>query len=71
MRLSVQGVKSLVGHFACFCREFGFYEVEKNISLFFSNLYRRTPRGPRGVKKFPKYATNKSVEFLAFWFTKH
>ena len=70
MRLSVQGVKSLVGHFACFCQEFGFYEVKKK-SLFFSNLYRRTPRGPRCVKKFQKYATNKSVEFLAFWLTKH
>ena len=28
-RVSVQGVKSLGGHFACLCREF--YEVKKNI----------------------------------------
>ena len=25
-RVSVQGVKSLVGHFECLCREFDFYE---------------------------------------------
>ena len=31
MRLSVQGVKSLVSHFACLCQEFDFYEVKKNI----------------------------------------
>ena len=29
-RVSVQGVKSLGGHFACLCREFDFYEVKKN-----------------------------------------
>ncbi len=28
-RVSVQGVKSLGGHFACLCREFDFYEVKK------------------------------------------
>ena len=33
-RISVQGVKSLGGHFACLCREFDFYEVKK-ILLFF------------------------------------
>jgi hypothetical protein len=27
-RVSVQGVKSLDGHFACLCREFKFYEVK-------------------------------------------
>ena len=27
-RVSVQGVKSLGGHFACLCREFDFYEVK-------------------------------------------
>ena len=30
-RVSVQGVKSLAGHFACLCREFDFYEQKKNI----------------------------------------
>ena len=30
-RVSVQGVKSLGGHFACLCRGFDFYEVKKNI----------------------------------------
>ena len=35
-RVSVQGVKSLGGHFACLCRGFGFYEVKKkNLLLFF------------------------------------
>ena len=28
-RVSVQGVKSLDGHFACLCRGFEFYEVKK------------------------------------------
>ena len=27
-RVSVQGVKSLGGHFACLCRGFEFYEVK-------------------------------------------
>ena len=30
-RVSVQGVKSLGGHFACLCREFDFYEVKTNL----------------------------------------
>ena len=29
IRVSVQGVKSLDGHFACLCRGFDFYEVKK------------------------------------------
>ena len=29
IRVSVQGVKSLGGHFACLCRGFEFYEVKK------------------------------------------
>ena len=33
-RLSVQGVKSLGGHFACLCRWFEFYEVKKNVIIF-------------------------------------
>ena len=33
-RVSVQGVKSIGGHFACLCLEFDFYEV-KNIYHFF------------------------------------
>ena len=36
VRVSVQGVKSLGGHFACLCRGFEFYEVKKkNLLLFF------------------------------------
>ena len=34
IRVSVQGVKSLGGHFACLCRGFDFYEVKKKILLF-------------------------------------
>ena len=33
-RVSVQGVKSFGGHFACLCWGFEFYEVKK-MSLFF------------------------------------
>jgi hypothetical protein len=34
-RVSVQGVKSLGGHFACLCWGFDFYEVKEKILLFF------------------------------------
>ena len=39
-RVSVQGVKSLgghfrLGHFACLCRGFEFYEVKKKIVIIF------------------------------------
>ena len=34
-RVSVQGVKSLGGHFACLCRGFEFYEVKKKKLLLF------------------------------------
>ena len=34
-RVSVQGVKSLGGHFACLCRGFEFYEVKKMFLLLF------------------------------------
>ena len=34
-RVSVQGVKSLGGHFACLCRGFEFYEVKKNFAIIF------------------------------------
>ena len=34
LRVSVQGVKALGGHFACLCRGFDFYEVKKNIIIF-------------------------------------
>ena len=34
-RVSVQGVKSLGGHFACLCRELNFFEVKK-ICYYFS-----------------------------------
>ena len=36
-RVSVQGVKSLAGHFACLCRGFEFYEVKKN----FVNIFQK------------------------------
>ena len=32
-RVSVQGVKSLGGHFACLCRGFEFYEIKKNVVI--------------------------------------
>ena len=35
IRVSVQGVKSLGGHFACLCRGFEFYEVKFFLLLFF------------------------------------
>ena len=35
-RVSVQGVKSLGGHFACLFRGFDFYEVKKPNMLYFS-----------------------------------
>jgi len=35
-RVSVQGVKSLGGHFACLCRGFEFYEVKKKNCYYFS-----------------------------------
>ena len=34
-RVSVQGVRSLGGHFACFCRGFHFYEVKKKEKKLF------------------------------------
>ena len=34
-RVSVQGVKSLGGHFACLSRGLEFYEVKKNIVIIF------------------------------------
>ena len=33
-RVSVQGVKSLGGHFACLCRGFEFYEVSPSCYFF-------------------------------------
>ena len=35
IRVSVQGVKSLGGHFACLCRGFEFYEVKRKIVIIF------------------------------------
>ena len=35
IRVSVQGVKSLGGHFACLCRGFEFYEVKKNVFCYY------------------------------------
>ena len=37
-RVSVQGVKSLGGHFACICQGVDFYEVKK-VLLFFKQKY--------------------------------
>ena len=34
-RVSVQGVKSLGGHFACLCRGLEFHEVKKKIVIIF------------------------------------
>ena len=34
-RVSVQGVKSLGGHFACLCRGFEFYEVKKEYFCYY------------------------------------
>ena len=34
-RVSVQGVKSLGGHFACLCRGFDFYEVKKKKKYYY------------------------------------
>ena len=34
IRVGVQGVKSLGGHFACLCRGFEFYEVKKMLLFF-------------------------------------
>ena len=34
-RVSVQGVESLGGNFACLCRGFEFYEVKKKIVIIF------------------------------------
>ena len=34
LRVSVQGGKSLGGHFVCLCWEFDFYEVKKDIIIF-------------------------------------
>ena len=36
IRVSVQGVKSLGGHFACLCQGFEFYEVKKKCYYYFS-----------------------------------
>ena len=36
-RVSIQGVKSLGGHFACLCRRFEFYEVKKKLVIIFQN----------------------------------
>ena len=33
-RVSVQGVESLDGHFACLCQGFEFYEVKKFVIIF-------------------------------------
>jgi hypothetical protein len=36
--ISVQGVKSIFGHFACLCRGFEFYEVKKKNGNTFTLL---------------------------------
>ena len=42
IRVSVQGVKSLGGHFACLCRGFEFYEVKKKFVIIFQKENRNT-----------------------------
>ena len=39
LRVSVQGVKSLGGHFACLCRGFDFYEVKKKYHFSKRNTF--------------------------------
>ena len=39
-RVSVHGVKSLGGHFACLCRGFEFYEVKNFFLLFFKKKWK-------------------------------
>ena len=39
-RVSVQGAKSLGGHFACLCREFEIYEVKKKYYYFSKRKWR-------------------------------
>ena len=34
-RVSVQGVKSLGGHFVCLCQEFDFYEVKTKKKYYY------------------------------------
>ena len=34
IRVNVQGVKSLGGHFACLCQGFEFYELKKRFIIF-------------------------------------
>ena len=41
-RVSVQGVKSLCGHFACLCRGFEFYELKKKNVIIFQKENRNT-----------------------------
>ena len=41
-RVSVQGVKSLCGHFAFLCRGFEFYEVKKTFVIIFQKENRST-----------------------------
>ena len=35
IRVSVQGVESLGGHFVCSCQEFDFYEVKEKYIIIF------------------------------------
>ena len=35
-RVSVQGAKSLGGHFACLCRDFDFHEIIKKTYIIFN-----------------------------------
>ena len=41
LRVSVQGVKSLGGHFACLCQRFDLYEAKKNISTIIFRYEKR------------------------------
>ena len=55
-RVSVQGVKSLGGHFACLCRGFEFYEVKKK------NCYHFSKRKWKFFYTFNRFYSEKSLK---------
>ena len=65
-RVSIRGVKSLGGHFACLCRGFDFYEVKKK--LYFSKrkwkyfeTYNHSSIISRVVQK-PTFLSNSKID---------
>ena len=51
IRVSVQGVKSLGGHFACLCLGFKFHEVEKKLVIIFQKEKGNTFRSEKSSKR--------------------